>query len=49
LIRDIQTGPVLAMVWEGENVIATGRTMIGATNAAAREMGTLRGSFSNST
>jgi len=37
------------MVWEGDNVIATGRKMIGATNAADREAGTLRGVHSNST
>jgi len=49
LVESMTKGPVVAMVWEGDQVIATGRKMIGATNAANREMGTLRGQLSNST
>ena len=26
------SGPVVAMVWEGKGVVATGRKMLGATN-----------------
>ena len=36
-------GPVLAMVFEGTNVIATCRKIIGATSADNRACGTLRG------
>ena len=31
LIEYITSGPVVAMVWEGPNVIAVARTMMGAT------------------
>ncbi len=34
---------VVAMVWEGKNAVATGRKMIGATNPANSEPGTIRG------
>ena len=49
LVGSIQKGPVLAMVWEGDQVVATGRKLIGATFADNREPGTLRGAHSNST
>ena len=39
------SGPVVAMVWEGKNVVATGRKIIGATNPLASEPGTIRGDF----
>src|SRR5690625_1365413 len=32
LVDFITSGPVFAMVWEGENVISTSRLMIGETN-----------------
>jgi len=32
-------------VWEGRNVVSTGRKIIGATNPAASEPGTIRGDF----
>jgi nucleoside-diphosphate kinase len=41
----ITSGPVFAMVWEGENVIATARKMMGATNPAESDIGTVRGDF----
>lgn len=31
------------MVWEGDNVVAISRKMIGATNPAVSEPGTIRG------
>ncbi|KAJ3012213.1 hypothetical protein HKX48_006402 [Thoreauomyces humboldtii] len=37
--------PVIAMVWEGKNVIKTGRQIIGATNPADAGPGTIRGDF----
>merc|ERR1712063_155029 len=43
LIDFITSGPVVAMVWQGENVVAGARTMIGATSPSAP--GTIRGDF----
>lgn len=45
LVEFITSGPVFAMVWEGENVIATARTMMGATNPKDSAPGTIRGDF----
>lgn len=33
------------MVWEGKNVVKTGRVMLGATNPADSAPGTIRGDF----
>ncbi|TFJ93814.1 nucleoside-diphosphate kinase [Lentibacillus salicampi] len=45
LVEFITSGPVFAMVWEGENVIATARGMMGKTNPLEAEPGTIRGDF----
>lgn len=45
LVEYIISGPVVAMVWEGKNVVATGRKIIGATNPAESAPGTIRGDF----
>ncbi|WP_216829250.1 nucleoside-diphosphate kinase [Alkalihalobacterium elongatum] len=45
LVDFITSGPVFAMVWEGEKVISTARTMMGATNPADAAPGTIRGDF----
>lgn len=45
LVDFITSGPVFAMVWEGEEVISTARTMIGATNPAEATPGSIRGDF----
>ncbi len=45
LVDFITSGPVFAMVWEGENVISTARTMMGATNPADAAPGTIRGDY----
>jgi len=45
LVDFITSGPVVAMVWEGEGVIASARKVIGATNPLNAEPGTLRGDF----
>ncbi|KAI8893983.1 nucleoside diphosphate kinase [Globomyces pollinis-pini] len=37
--------PVVAMVWEGPDVIRQGRRLIGATNPLDAEPGTIRGDF----
>ena len=39
------SGPVCAMVWEGKEVVKTGRKMLGATNPLESEPGTIRGDF----
>jgi nucleoside-diphosphate kinase len=45
LVEFITSGPTLALVLEGEGVIATARTTIGATNPADATPGSLRGDF----
>jgi len=45
LVNFITSGPVAAMVLEGENVIAMVRTMMGATNPKDSAPGTIRGDF----
>uniref|UniRef100_A0A673VKY6 Nucleoside diphosphate kinase n=1 Tax=Suricata suricatta TaxID=37032 RepID=A0A673VKY6_SURSU len=45
LVRYMQSGPVVAMVWEGLNVVKTGRVMLGETNPADSKPGTIRGDF----
>lgn len=45
LVDFITSGPVFAMVLEGDNVIATARTVVGATNPQEAAPGTIRGDF----
>ncbi|SFE33922.1 nucleoside-diphosphate kinase [Alteribacillus iranensis] len=45
LVSFITSGPVFAMVWEGEGVISTARKMMGATNPADADPGTIRGDY----
>ena len=45
LVDFITSGPVFAMVWEGENVIKLARTMMGATKPEDSNPGTSRGDF----
>ena len=45
LVEFITSGPVFAMVWQGENVIATARQMMGATNPKDSMPGTIRGDY----
>lgn len=45
LVEFITSGPVVAMVWEGDGVVASARKIIGATNPLSAEPGTLRGDF----
>ena len=47
LLDYIKSGPVVAMVWEGINVVATARQMLGATNPANSPPGTIREGFSD--
>ncbi|MBS3761547.1 nucleoside-diphosphate kinase [Halodesulfurarchaeum sp.] len=41
----ITSRPVFAMVWEGQDAIAQVRTMMGATDPADSDPGTIRGDF----
>ncbi len=45
LVDFIISSPVVAMVWQGEGVVASARTIIGATNPLTAEPGTIRGDF----
>ena len=45
LIEYITSGPVVAMVWEGENAIVACRSTMGATDPAEATPGTIRGDF----
>jgi nucleoside-diphosphate kinase len=45
LVDFITSGPVFAMVWQGENVISTARQMMGSTNPKDAAAGTIRGDF----
>merc|ERR1712046_146381 len=40
-----ESGPVVCMVWEGDNAVKTGRKMLGATKPFDSEPGTIRGDF----
>ena len=48
LVDFITSGPTLALVVEGEGVIATMRKTIGATNPADAEPGSIRGDLASS-
>jgi len=43
LVDYFSSGPIVAMVWEGQNAIAGGRTLLGATNPKDSLPGTIRG------
>jgi nucleoside-diphosphate kinase len=43
----ISSGPVVAMIWEGEDVVNLSRKVIGATKPADANPGTIRGDFAN--
>lgn len=45
LITYITSGPVFAMVLEGDDVISLVRKMVGATNPKEAEVGTIRGDY----
>ena len=49
LIEYITSGPVVAMVWEGPNVIAVARAMMGATRPHEATPGTIRGDYAQET
>ena len=45
MIEYMSSGPVVPMVWEGLNVVKTGRVMLGATDPKDSAPGTIRGDF----
>jgi nucleoside-diphosphate kinase len=45
LVAFVTSGPVVAMVWEGDDVIKITRQMIGATKPVEAAPGTIRGDF----
>ena len=45
LVDYVGSGPVVAMVWEGANVIDVSRKLIGATRPSESAPGTIRGDF----
>ncbi|XP_036946050.1 nucleoside diphosphate kinase, mitochondrial isoform X1 [Acanthopagrus latus] len=46
LLQYMTSGPVVVMVWEGYKVIESSRMMVGHTNPAEAQAGTVRGDFS---
>jgi len=45
LVEYVTSGPVVAMLWEGENAVAIVRKTMGATDPAKAEPGTIRADF----
>ena len=45
LVSYMDSGPVVAMCWEGEGVVKTGRVMLGETNPRDSKPGTIRGDY----
>ena len=45
LVDYIVSGPVVAMVWEGQNAVAAARSTMGITNPSEAAPGTIRGDF----
>jgi nucleoside-diphosphate kinase len=45
LVDFLTSGPIVAMVWEGDNVIETARKMMGATHPKNADPGTIRADF----
>ena len=45
LVEFITSGPIVAMAWEGDNVVLSARNLMGATNPKDSAPGTIRGDF----
>lgn len=45
LVAYVTSGPVVAMVWEGQGAVDIARTAIGATDPAEAAPGTIRGDY----
>jgi nucleoside-diphosphate kinase len=48
VVSFITSGPVVAMVWEGDNIVELSRKLMGATKPTDAAPGTLRGDYANS-
>ncbi len=48
VVSFITSGPVVAMVWEGDNIVELSRKMMGATKPTDAVPGSIRGDFANS-
>ncbi|MDF2935489.1 MAG: nucleoside diphosphate kinase [Paenibacillaceae bacterium] len=46
LVEFITSGPVFAMVWQGDDIVTLSRLMMGKTKAVDAVPGTIRGDFS---
>ena len=47
VVTFISSGPVVAMIWEGDDVVALARKIMGATKPADSLPGTIRGDYAN--
>jgi nucleoside-diphosphate kinase len=45
LLQFLTSGPTIAMVWEGREAVTVARALMGTTDAASAEPGTIRGDF----
>ena len=45
----IVSGPVVAMIWEGNDIVALARKLMGATKPSDSLPGTIRGDYANTT
>lgn len=45
LVSFITSGPIVAMVWEGKNIVSQVRNMMGKTNPQEAQTGTIRGDY----
>ena len=45
LLSFLTSGPTVAMVWEGREAVAVGRSLMGLTDGAKSPPGTIRGDF----
>eukprot|EP01057_Protomagalhaensia_wolfi_P004028 Protomagalhaensia_wolfi_Nauph_80__4027@NODE_4089_length_641_cov_560_528239_g3243_i0_p1_GENE_NODE_4089_length_641_cov_560_528239_g3243_i0NODE_4089_length_641_cov_560_528239_g3243_i0_p1_ORF_typecomplete_len152_score22_84NDK/PF00334_19/3_2e56_NODE_4089_length_641_cov_560_528239_g3243_i097552 len=45
LVSFMASGPVMAMVWEGANIISQARKVMGATNPNNADVGTIRADY----
>ena len=45
----ISSGPVVAMIWEGDDIVALARKLMGATKPSDSLPGTIRGDYASTT
>ncbi len=49
VVNFISSGPVVAMIWEGDDIVALARKLMGATKPSDSLPGTIRGDYANTT